>query len=118
MIKKKYRTLKYKKNNLLSSQQLLLEEEQGYEIFIDNVAFFVYNDNNYGWIVVDQETGISFSQHFKTRSEAIEEMKNKMSSYQDIVQTEEYQKLIRKYKTLINNDDSVINGQMSIYDYE
>ncbi len=47
---------------------------------------------------------------FVARSEAIEEMKNKMSSYQDIVQTEEYQKLIRKYKTLINNDDSVING--------
>ncbi len=92
-----------------------LEEVDGYFIFINDHRFFSYQNNNKKWYVVDPEIGISFANAI-TLTDAKRKMKAYIEKYEDFIKTKEYAKMLFDYRQL-NNED-ILPGQMSIYDYE
>lgn len=109
-----YQTLKKRKTSL-DEYSVEVATVSGYNFFVEDTLFFVYNETNWGWIVVDPKVGLSFSKHFKTRNLAIEDTKKHYKDWFDYTQTINYQKMIEHYLSLKNE---IVKGQMSIYDYE
>lgn len=114
MKRTEYQTLK-KRQISLNERSTEIVTVNGYSFFINDILFFVYNEINYGWIVVDPVVGLSFSKHFKSRSLAIQDAKNHFEEWVDYRNSDNYQKLIEHYLSIKNE---VVKGQMSIYDYE